>query len=111
MFKKRKRIREISDLFNKVLSNKYDTNFLNGGDFTSNYNLLDALIELRALGLKIELPTHYLSNDCLAYYEIAAEVERQILLYLYPVKSWLAHNWSALIASVIAITSLIISLL
>ena len=108
--KNRKEILKIKSTLETLVNNK-DINLLNGGCTGNNRNLSDEVTQLRLLGVKIDLP---MSFTCLGpnnYFEVCAEIIRQINIHLHPIKNWFINHIDVLIASSLGLAALIVSII
>lgn len=106
MKKDKARLSEISKGLTQAIKEK-DNNLFNG--YFEDKLLQEIFIELRLLGLKLDAPLVCM-DLYYPYYEITADLVRQIEDYLHPIRRWFKTHIDTLIASVISITAIIISI-
>lgn len=91
IMKNKNEILKIKDNLEILVKNK-DNNFLNGGCTGKDRYLSDEVTQLRLLGVKIDLP---ISFTCLGpnnYFEVCAEIIRQINIHLHPFINWIKDH-------------------
>lgn len=108
--KNKKEIIKIKSTLEALVKNK-DNNLLSSGYTGNNRYLSDEVTQLRLLGVKIDLP---ISFTCLGpnnYFEVCADIVRQINLHLHPFLNWIKDHIDVLIASSLSIAALIVSII
>lgn len=103
--KKKKEILDIRAELYDIANNK-NINHLCGNPFIS-----DAVTRLRLLGVKIQLPQAFTCCDTYNYFEICADIVRQIDDYLHPIKNWFLNHIDTLVSSLIGIGALIVAII
>lgn len=106
----KKIILEIKNRLEKIIKNK-DSNLLNGGCTGENRYLSDDLIDLRLNGVEINLPQSFTCLGPNNYYEVCADIIRQIDIHLHPFINWIKDHIDVLIASSLSISALIVSII
>ena len=108
--KHKNKILNIKNNLEDLVRNK-DNKLLNGGCTGDNRYLSDELSELRLLGVKIDLPQSFTCLDSNNYFEVCADIVRQINIHLHPFGNWIKNHIDTLIASFLSIAALIVSII
>lgn len=108
--KYKKEITAIQDRLIDIIRPENSVLLLNGGCTGDNRYLFEDVRDLRLYGVPIILPNTFTVNNNMNYYEVCAEILRQIELYQHPVKKWFKDHVDTLIISALSVAATIISI-
>ena len=108
--KYKKEIAAIQNRLINVIKPENSLSLLNGGCTGDNRYLFEEVRDLRLYGVPITLPNTFTVNDVLNYYEVCAEILRQIEVYQHPAKRWFRDHVDTLITSTLSEVAIIISI-